>query len=135
MKILDYFFYKIHKSVIFIAPEEYRPVEWRATALLSFILMFCSDSIICTIGIFFDNDICLFFKKYDPLSFMMIGFLIFMLLFARYKKMKNVLKIKTAYEAIYKNKRILFNTFFYLSLVIIFVYSFISYRLYILGRI
>jgi hypothetical protein len=77
----------------------------------------------------------LFFKKYDPLSFMMIGFLIFMLLFARYKKMKNVLKIKTAYEAIYKNKRILFNTFFYLSLVIIFVYSFISYRLYILGRI
>ncbi|MDR3227682.1 MAG: hypothetical protein LBT56_08450 [Prevotellaceae bacterium] len=130
MKILDYFFSKMYK---FFGQEHFISSDGRACILMSIIMLSLVDAILCTIGIFYDNVISALIIQYK-FATITPGIIFCVLVSIRYSSI-GIDDIKKMHDVIDKKKRIILDVFFYVMLIIIPVWFFISFRVYLLGRI
>jgi len=131
---MDFAFLKLFHFVFYLRGEK-DSAKWGAFLYLCFYVAICIISLVCLIGLLYDNQLCQYIKS-NSLFFWMVAFILSPILLSfRYYRYTNVAAIEASYNTMEKNKRKLINVLIYVAMIALPVLTFILFRLYVIGHL
>ncbi len=134
IKLMDYVFFKIFRILVYLKKNN-EGAKWSAFLYTGLYLTAVFVSIVCIIGLGYDNFISKLFKN-NAISFNLIACAAITLLISmRYYFYKDISDIKSSYNAMKSRIGILVDILVYSIIVVIPILTFFLFRLYVLGHI
>lgn len=134
MTLMDFAFLKLFHFVYYLRREN-DSAKWGAFLYLCFYVAICIISLVCLIGLLFDNQISQYIKS-DSLFFWMAAFILSpILLSSRYYRNISITAIEESYNTMERSKRKLIDVLTYVAMIALPVLTFILYRLYVFGNL
>jgi hypothetical protein len=135
MKFIDYFLYVTYRFAHLVLKKNEGDAKWSAFLHTGVYITILIISIICFVGLLFDNPISLLFKEYTLLSWMSIFILTPVILSFRYYSYSGISPIEESYLLMSEIKQKGVNKLIYSLMAALPIILFVLFRLYIIGSL
>ncbi len=134
VKFLDYFFLKLFRFVSYLKKDS-TGAKWGAFLYLSAYVAITVISIVCLVGLWFDNYLSQLMRNYSLYFWMTTFVLIPILLSFRYYRQKSIDAIEASYNSMKNDRRRLVDLLIYATMITIPIFTLIIFRLYVVVAI